>query len=196
MAFSVGLLAACTGASPRPDSTAEHESHRQAVLQDAYWQLAGRLAVRDARQGGTGALRWQHSPQLDVLDFRAGLGAGAWRLQVPSEGLVVLKTGGGERFTGTDVQQVLKHHLGWTLPVSKFRYWVRGISGPGPVDGGVHDRRGRLVRLVQDGWTVDFGKFSGTPALPGEIRAESGEYSVRLLVQSWTGGSEPVSDSG
>ena len=183
------VLAACAATSGRiaesDDPVEIRSAHHAAVMAQSDWGLGGRLAVRDATQGGTGALRWDHDSIRDVLEFRAGLGAGAWRLEVPAEGQVVLETGGGERFTGADVAQVLRQHLGWTLPVAKFRFWVRGVSGPGHIDSARYDSRGRLQRLQQDGWLVEFDDYSGAPALPGDITAESGEYSVRLLIQGW-----------
>ena len=185
----MAMLAGCATTSDRTAAPDEAEQtrteHRAAVMAQPEWGLTGRLAVRDARQGGTGALRWHHDSERDVLEFRAGLGAGAWRLSVPAEGLVELETGGGERFTGSNVEQVLRQHLGWTLPVAKFRFWVRGVAGPGSIESSRYDRRGRLQRLQQDGWRVEFDDYSGTLALPGDITAESGEYSVRLLVQGW-----------
>jgi outer membrane lipoprotein LolB len=81
---------------------------------------------------------------------------------------------------------------GWALPLSGLRYWVLGI--PEPKRGferdakrGHLDAYGRLAKLRQGGWTIDYQQYQDTQPieLPQEIALSNRALKVKLVVSEW-----------
>lgn len=180
------VLAGCatTGIVP-PDREAAQSERRQEILSRESWALRGRIAVSDGRDGGSARVNWEAGPERYELWIYAPLAQGTWRLTGQPDGVEL--TGPKGTFRGADAQALLAEHLGWHIPVTGLRHWVRGIQAPGPASAVEFDGRGRLALLQQDGWTVTYTDWSDYPglAMPRRMEAEFPPYQVKLVVQDW-----------
>ncbi len=95
-----------------------------------------------------------------------------------------------QTYEAADVESLTRRALGWALPLSRLAWWVRGEPVPGsePAEA-VRDQQGRLVRLVQDGWSITLAHpGAGEPrALPQRVELVREGHQMRLVIDSWRG---------
>ncbi|NIP19212.1 MAG: outer membrane lipoprotein LolB [Xanthomonadales bacterium] len=185
---AVTFLAACAAPQQRvEDPQAVYLERGVQVRALTDWNLSGRLSMDDGDEGGSGRLQWRTSPDVTQLDFRGALGRGAWRLTVgPEES--VLERGDGSLARARRVEELVLAETGWNIPVRSLQWWVLGIAAPGPHEAMDFDDGGLLRRLVQDGWTIDYGRYQDVEGidLPGRLEAVNGPYRVKLAVGRWS----------
>lgn len=188
------LLSACATQAVKPPmvdaATAEQwQLARESELraQDA-WSLNGRVALSNGRNGGSGRIEWKQDGTKSEVALSAPVTRQSWRLTVDGRHARIDGLEGGPR-TGTNAGALLRETTGWVIPVASLGEWVRGVRAkkPAPTDI-AYDAQGRLSRLVQDGWTIDYRWPEGaiTPAaLPVRVDAVKGEAKVKLIVDEW-----------
>jgi outer membrane lipoprotein LolB len=152
------------------------------------WEFNGRLSLDDGEDGGSGQLRWQVNGQNSQLDFRGPLGRGAWQLSIEPGRVVLVKADGSSVVAGS-VAGIIDNEVGWRIPVKSLSYWVRGLPAPGQSEEVELDQLGRVTRLRQQGWLIDFDRYrlAAGVELPGRIEAVNGDYRVKLAGTRWLG---------
>jgi outer membrane lipoprotein LolB len=150
------------------------------------WSLEGRLAVNDGKEGASGFLRWRQEGASSQLDFHGAFGRGAWRLLADAQG-AELEFADGSRYTAGTVDELVRGQVGWSVPVAKLAWWVRGLAAPGQVTGWQLDDEGRLSALQQDGWSIEFGRYGVVDELPMPLKltARRDVRMVKLAVKAW-----------
>ena len=154
------------------------------------WSLGGRVALSNHGRGGSGAIQWRQQGDAYEVSLSAPITRQSWRLLGEPGGVVRLEGLDGGTRVGTDAGRLLRESTGWEIPVAALTDWVRGARHRG---GGAAELAfsadGRLARLQQDGWTLDYERWSRPPGspveLPGRVYAERGEARVRLVVDRW-----------
>lgn len=193
------LIAGCATRAPQdalPPVAGDPQAHQQrreaALAAMPAWALEGRVALSNGRDGGSGRIDWsQDGPATYTVAFSAPVTRQSWRLigqpgQARLEGLE-----GGAR-EGADASALLLEATRWQIPVEALSRWLRGI----PADAGTFGTAslqfgedGRLSRLTQGGWVVDYADWrtvERAPAeLPHRLNAVQGEAKVRLIVDRW-----------
>lgn len=193
----VVLLAACAGPAPRPMGTGDDgaalaaQARREAMLARVpEWQLVGRIAVSQGREGGSGRLAWHQQGDHSDISVRAPVTRQGWRLLVGSDGARIDGLDGGPR-QDPDAEALLAREVGWGVPLARLRAWVRGARGAGDAEV-VFGADGLPALIVQDGWRIEYRQWqSGEPALPLRIFASRGEQRIRLQVDQWRDGNPP-----
>lgn len=203
LAALVACLAACAARPIRSElPPARREAAeaalamREAALRDApAWALSGRIAVSTGRNGGSGRIEWRQAGGRYDVSVSAPVTRQSWRLSGDAAGATLQGLEGGPR-QGPDAAALLFEATGWDIPVVALADWIRGARsdalGPAVVS---FDADGRLSRIGQGGWTIDYvWPEAGTaPAagvvLPARLDARRGEARVKLVVDQW-GGSE------
>ena len=153
------------------------------------WQARGRIGVSSAAGGGSGSFQWQQRGDQAHVRISGPVGIGSVRLKVqgdPSSPDVALETSDGMRLESQAAWDELEARLGASVPAGRLRFWMLGIAAPGEhqwqqVDG--EDAKA----LEQDGWRIDYQKYSDEPGahMPVRMRASSGETRVRIVVDQW-----------
>lgn len=183
--LGLALLAGCVPA-PRGDEPATYIERREALTALEQWTMTGRIGVRLAERGFTGAINWRQArEQLDVR-FHGPLGAGAFRLSGQPDALV-LETGDGETYLLDDPEATLDAELGWSVPIDAMRYWLLGLPFPAWPAIEELDEVGRLARLEQRDWVVEYDRYTdvGNWLMPRKIVIEGADVIVRLSVHDW-----------
>ncbi|MEJ8567429.1 lipoprotein insertase outer membrane protein LolB [Elongatibacter sediminis] len=193
LAFIVVLCALVTACSPVPRRTAEDPVRVEAYQQRlrlltgvADWEVEGRLAITDGREGGSGALIWVQSGEAVSMSFRGTLGRGSWRLSATARH-AELQTADGQVYQASDVGDLVRLHAGWEVPVDALSWWVRGLAADEAWESRELDEFGRLTRLQQSGWEVEFSRYreTGIAQVPARIFARRGDYAVKLVIRDW-----------
>ncbi|VXB91284.1 Outer-membrane lipoprotein LolB [Luteimonas sp. 9C] len=202
-------LAACTSVPVRPPlqtvelgPAALAEAQARLVAREtavrALPQLAfsGRVAMSNGRDGGSGRIEWRQTGSAYQVTLSAPVTRQSWQLQGGPSGARIEGLEGGPR-EGADVGELLREATGFEIPVAAMAAWSAGaradvtVSGPADV---AFDAGGRLARVQQDGWTIDYLEWQpdpdpgAAPALPTRINAQRGDARVRLVVDSWAPG--------
>lgn len=181
------LLLALAACATAPDIAPDRAPARLAPDRVTF-ELNGRIGVRNGEQGMSGLLRWVHTPQSDELWFSSPLGSSVAMLVRDASG-VELTAGHEPPRRAASAEELTRGALGWDLPLAGLEYWVVGRPAPGSQPQRVEREpaSGRLTRLVQDGWTIEYRRYQDTEwgALPALIYLEYGDLQLRLVVDRW-----------
>ena len=90
-------------------------------------------------------------------------------------------------YTAPGVEGLVQDRIGWAVPVDALVWWVRGLEAPGSVDTAEFDADGRLLRLEQHGWEIEFTRYRafGSESLPAKLEARRDAYRVKLAFGRW-----------
>jgi outer membrane lipoprotein LolB len=150
------------------------------------WVLDGRLAINDGADGGSGQWRWHHGEAFSRMDFHGALGRGAWRLDVDAGG-AELNFADGRTRRAESVDALVQAEVGWQVPIESLAWWVRGLAAPGGIEKRELDRQGRLSELTQQGWTIEYARYTavGEEYLPMRMTARREDRTVKVAVRKW-----------
>ena len=144
------------------------------------------MAVRYDDRAWSGGLRWRQSPEDFVFTVNAPLGQGALQIKGDSDA-VHFKSADGRELQADDLPDMIRHELGFDLPVIELRNWIRGLPA---TPGGAYLKRNaenRIEAIKQREWRIDYGiyqEFSGR-WLPRKIHISDGRYDIRIAVYDW-----------
>lgn len=184
------LLPGCATPPPSLSETASAWTTRQTRLaQLAAWQVEGRIGVISGQEGWHATFQWVQQEPNYRIDLIGPLGQG--RVVIASDGQEVrVQTQDGQSWTAPDPDDLLEQTLGVRLPVNGLRYWVRGLPAPGPTPVLQTDTHGRLTRLEQNGWVIEYLIYAPTSILnldlPERVIAQHRDLSVKLVIDQWT----------
>lgn len=185
------LLAGCAAAPSTPLSDGAWAARRAALEDLRSWSLDGRIGVLTPTEGWHGALLWQQRGETYRIELVGPLGQGRTRIEGDSGGVRVW-TAEGETYAAADPDRLVTQVLGLPVPVAGLVYWVRGLPDPhlpGTVMSG--DDQGRLARLEQGGWVIEFSRYESHLGreLPTRIKAVRDDLQVKLAIGRWATGS-------
>lgn len=157
----------------------------------------GRVALSNGSDGGSGRLEWWQSGGEYRVMLRAPVTRQGWSLAAGPDGARIDGLDGGP-LQGPDAMLLLYEATGMQVPVGAMAAWAAATRadpaqfGPAQME---FSAEGRLVRLRQGGWTIDYvrwqpvqadGPEAAAAALPARVDAVRGEARVRLMVDEWT----------
>lgn len=182
------LLGGCAAPPHRTaDSAAlsQQLQREQALSQQQHWQLDGRVAIANGRDGGSGRVVWMQRPGWVSFELQAPVSRRSWRLVVERDQARLDGLEGGPR-TADDAATLLREAIGWELPLDELGEWMRGARGPGAalIE---FDAEGRPAVIEQGGWRIEYRGWqsAGTPPLPTRVFASRGDQRVRMVVDRW-----------
>lgn len=198
-ALVLTLLAGCVSVPKSAVLTSEQQAaaeQRQSARESdlggqAGWSLAGRIAVSNGGNGGSGRIDWNQEQAGYRVSLSAPVTRQSWQLSVDAAtGLARLEGLDGGPRTGPDAALLLREATGWDIPVTSLGHWVRGLRSP--TAGAAAIQFGpdlRPTRIAQAGWEIAYTwpESAATDALPARIDARRGEARVRLIVDQWGG---------
>ena len=144
------------------------------------------MAVQTEKRGFSGSLRWKHTEEGDHFSLYSPLGAQVAEITA-TPGNVTLTTNDRKTYQATDAQALLQQTLGWGLPLAGLTDWVIGRPAKGEYETIARDALGRLTRLKQDGWDIEYPSYQtveGTD-LPSKVLLRSPQLDLKLLVERW-----------
>ena len=146
--------------------------------------LDGRIGVQDGEHSFFGNLHWRAGKDGDELMLATPLGQGVARITRAADA-TVLQWPDGRSEAAADPEDLLEKVLGFRFPLAGLDYWVEGRLDPRRPGVAEKARDGRLDRLSQDGWEVDYLAYSD--GRPAKLRLRRKGIEVTLIVDSWGG---------
>lgn len=179
------LFTACAPSNtrPTPDAAASWAQHQRDTQAIRSWQVNGRFA--SSAFGGSGSLRWLQTDGWFDIQVRGPLGIGALVARGTQTDAEIIS--GGQSWRTAQPEQLFYQQTGWRLPLSRLRWWARGIPAPGVPAETILDGNSRLAQLNQDGWLIryeEYAKFGGK-ILPVKFNMSSADQSVQVLIDQW-----------
>lgn len=178
------LLAGCAQMRQTPASPTVGE---QPLPSPSRFQLEGRVSVKSDEQSFSGGIRWTHDAVRDEILLSSPLGQGVAELR-QEDGQVTLKSAEGRTYVAVSGEELLDAVLGVRLPVEGMAHWLHAQPRPGSPYELERNGEGRVARLTQDGWRLEYGRYQvhGGRWLPGRIFARRDEVlEFRLVVDTW-----------
>ena len=160
---------------------------RQAYLQQLHeWSVRGRIAMRTSSDAWSASLKWQQRDTDYDIQLFGPLGGKALSV-TGGKDYVVLTTDEGETFSERGAGVLIYEQTGWHVPVEYLHYWVRAMRIPGQEAQEEHDEEGRLSRLQQAGWDIQFQDYQQVNQLvmPRKIRLVNQHFTAKLVFREW-----------
>ncbi|MSQ53541.1 MAG: outer membrane lipoprotein LolB [Betaproteobacteria bacterium] len=148
----------------------------------AGFELLGRAAIRHGQEAASVSVQWRHQAASDDMLITNSMGQGVARIS-RADGEVLLETSDGRRFKATDAESLTDRILGWRIPLSGLPDWLRARAAPSPEAHSTLGANGRLVRLEQDAWQIEYQEYRGER--PVRMRLSRPNLEIRLIVDSW-----------
>lgn len=183
LVFFVG----CSKISLIPESTSGAERQNK-LEQITRWKLKGRLALTTPNESWTVTLRWSQDYDRYLMQFVAPLGQGTYALRGGEGSGVYLLTAKNEVFRADDAESLLKQTVGWHVPMSGFRYWVRGLPEPGvEILNREFDDQGRISEMQQEDWHISLSRYIDVDGvrLPGKVFMQNDHFKLKLVIHEW-----------
>jgi len=147
--------------------------------------LAGRVAVKVDQRGYSAKLSWRHALAGDQLRLLSPIGSVIAELQADAAG-ATLTAADKKVYRSSNVQALTRQVLGWDLPLDGLQHWVVGRAEPElPVQAEERDERGRLTKLTQNQWRIDYLAYAGDGALPSRMVLAYDNLTLRLIIDRW-----------
>lgn len=185
------LLTACAPlwqpkTTESPEQRWQQQQQEIAALKD--WRFRGRTAITQGREGWNAGISWQQQGEGFDIKLSGPFSQGGAELIGDAE-QVTLTLDNGDQYSAQTPEQLLAKTLGWFLPVSALRDWVRGVPyKDAAVDKYQLDENGRLKTLQQAGWQVEYLRyvpFNGL-VVPSKIFIKHPDLNIRLIISDWS----------
>lgn len=189
MVLLVTLSAGCALTPDASPTAADAWATRQQTLVGLkQWDSNGRIGVINGQEGWHANFLWTQQNTDYRIELIGPLGQGRV-LIAGNEETVRIQTQDGRSETAPDPDTLVEQTIGTRLPVNGLRYWVRGLPAPGPTTQLQTDDSGRLIRLEQNGWVIEYPSYIPTSVLnldlPERIIARRQDLSVKLVIEQW-----------
>ena len=184
--FLAALLAGCAGQAPQPATGAGNwAAHRESLTSLRVWSFSGRVAVKTAQGADTARMRWRQ--EAEDLEMTLSGPAGFKQATLVREDSALSLLRNGERVPLDEQDDAIEREFGWTLPLDYLPWWLRGLPAPQLPASRSEIDAGRLSRLVQAGWTVEYPDYQWVEGrqLPRTIRFRREGVEGKILLKDW-----------
>ncbi len=183
----LAFFVACSKVPLRPDRgiNLDLQNQREKIQS---WNLNGRLSLVSKKESGMLTFYWSQNHERYLMRFIAPLGQGTYMLGNNGVNGVYFLTAKNKMLHAKDAETLLMQSVGWHIPVSSFRYWVRGLQEPGvDVINQRFDKEGRITKMQQAGWNIMIKRYMdvGGIYLPAKIFIHNDHFKLKLIIQAW-----------
>lgn len=168
------------------DQAASWKKHLAFINGIRQWQLNGKLGIRTPEDSNSAYINWQQQHKTYTILLSGPLGQSIAKLE-GEPGHVELNTADHGRYFANTPEQLLLNQLGWQLPVSNLKYWIRGVPAPQGNQTMSLNPQGLLAQLKQSGWTIHYDRYQqvGNTWLPGKVRFFSKQLKLTFVIKDW-----------
>lgn len=182
--LAFGLLSGCSQLAQPPVVPLSIDP--QAAAQLEHWSAEGRIGIRWSDDSQSANLNWEQEQEHYRIRLSGPLGQGGLRITGSDQGVSLQQSGEDEIHRAATPEALMQQLLGWNLPLTQARFWIRGIPAPDtrslPLDDG---SRG----FTQAGWRIEYPRLMpalGT-VLPEKLRLTRDDLRITLIINEWQG---------
>lgn len=183
------LLSSCAGFDQSPSTAAPPVSPKELkqVSELKQWTLIGKVGIRTSDEASSAIINWSQQQNHFDIFLSGPLGQGSTRIQ-GRDGNVSMYRNGEDPLWAESPEELLYKSLGWQLPISELKYWIRGIAAPGsPVTHQLWHDNGTTQALQQQGWHIEYSRYQRQQQLPLPSRLIITRDSIKLtfIIKKW-----------
>ena len=153
---------------------------------DTPFNIEGRLSARHGSDALAANFQWTHAPPIDALVVTTPMGQGIAEIRGDASARrVEVRDGNGHADEAPDWSTLTERALGAPVPVDGLAAWIQGLALPATPHTLERDAAGRVARLQQDGWQVNFDYTDASARHPARVRLTRADIEVRIVVDRW-----------
>ena len=185
------VVASCSQSSPVSDqATAEQswQSRQQALQAVNHWDIQARTVVRLEGEAYNLGFRWQQKSGQFTILLQAPFGQGVVRIESISDDNYRLSLPDGRLLHANSPEALLEQVIGWSIPISGLKYWIRGLPRPHGEFSHRFDDAGRTRFLKQDNWAIDYIDYFKSPDtshLPRRLKLTLDQILIKIVIERW-----------
>lgn len=197
------IIQGCASTPPTP-TTLQQPFNWQAMVDKILliesWEFSGKIGVRIPERIDSAVInRWQQQGNQFTIDLSSAIfGLGATRIEGSPNKITIIELG-EEPKTSYQPEQLIHQHVGWPLPITQLRYWVKGIPAPSThstdkaEDLEFNDKE-QLSQFHQSGWKIHYPRYTQLKthrplpeitSLPGKIVLQQQQVKITVIVNEW-----------
>jgi outer membrane lipoprotein LolB len=163
-----------------------HQVHLNQLAQIQQFYLQARIGVQSEGKGSSGSTRWRHNLEGNDISMLSPVGGTVAKIITNTEG-VTLISNDGKVLQATDAETLTQEHLGWRLPLAGLPDWALGRPTNRLVEEMHWDSIGRITKLKQDGWEIEYPEYMEAAGyrLPKRINLKNKNLTLKLVIESW-----------
>lgn len=166
--MAASWLAACSSAPTQPPTNLGH------------WSVQGRVGLWANGQQESANVHWQDCGERYHIRLSGPLGVGTTIIYGDREQVSLHR--GGDPEVSAESPEALLASLGWIMPVSALRYWLRGLPDPDAPHQQEPQADGPITNLTQYGWDISYQPNS---QFAERISLQSGDVRLKWLLRDW-----------
>lgn len=173
----------------QPNSSAlemKKAQHQASLATIRDFTLDGRIGVQADGRGFSGKMRWQHLNRYNAIDLYSPLGSKVVAIESNTDG-VTLTANDGNTVRSSDVESLTEQTMGWRLPAQYLEDWSLGRATNAPITAAAWDDEGRLSKLNQDGWEIQYIAYQDSHGyqLPSKLNLRNAKLYLKLVIDNW-----------
>ncbi len=160
-------------------------AHQQTLIAVTHWDISGKFSFHQEKTT-LGSFEWQQEGEVFRLHFVGPFSVGSARLEGDAQQVLFMQKD-KQPLRGGSPEDLLVRHMGWCMPLTPLRYWIKGQLYPGEPAKILWDEKQHLVSIKQMGWEVilsDYQIQQGV-ALPSRLTLRHDDVWAKLVVKSW-----------
>ena len=164
----------------------EGHQHLKAIAEVNDFKMSGRIGIQMQGYGLSGPIQWQHTAKLDDIDLFSPFGGKVAQINKSEDG-VTLTGQDGKTYQAQDTENLTQLTLGWRIPFTSLSDWIIGRPAKGVASNLSWDKTGKLNKLTQDGWEINYMEYQqkNNLDLPSKINLRNSKMNVRLVIENW-----------
>jgi outer membrane lipoprotein LolB len=150
------------------------------------WCMAGRSAAKYGYSGWQAGVHWCQNNNKTTLELTGPMSIGSVLIRY-RYGELWIRESKDQLSISHDPERLLRSRLGFSVPLTALRFWLMGLHEPGSSYSLELNDDGRLKRLRQHQWVVEYGKYSFVDGyqLPGKIKLTKDAVRLKIMVDQW-----------
>ena len=191
LACTAVVIAGCSQFGSLTDKQQAQErwaARQQALSGYKTWDIHARAAIRLKGEAYNIGIHWQRQDESTMILLEAPFGQGVFRIESSANEVYRLRLPDGRVFENNTAEALLEDMIGWSLPISGLKYWIRGLPRPGSAYSHRLDQGGRARSISQDEWDIEYLDYFApqeSPQLPRRIKLVSEKATLKLVIERW-----------
>ncbi len=167
--IAMALVSACS-LTPNAPATDPAPNH---------WGFTGKIGLWAYGEQESANIDWHDCINHYLIRLSGPLGVGGALIYGDNSSVSLHR--GAEDSISADTPEELLANMGWYLPVSSLRFWLRGQPAPdAPYQQA--PEAGRASTLNQSGWDISYGYQSEKIA---RINMNNGQIRLKWIIRNW-----------
>ena len=181
------LLFACSAPNTRQAEVNQNlvwASKKTRINNFSRWRAEGHATIITEQKSGNLNMDWRQDNDDFDVHLIAPFGQSVIHIQ-RQQNLTTLRRPGRPPKKSEDAENLLRQHIGWTLPVEKLPSWLKGLTNE--TSSFSLDPYGRLQSFQYLDWHIEYKSYQLAFGyeLPKSIYLTSKELEIRLAIEQW-----------